>query len=227
MREFFRTEAAKLREMNFTDKRQYIWEYYKLQIIAGVIILIIIGGLINTWFINPPKNNYLYITWQAGHLPSDILDSIAERLNIIVENTDRYQVSVRSYVFTGDPQMDQGLVVRLQALLSIGDVHVTIMDRQELETNLNRGMIRPVDDLISEARNSNPALAELLYEKVEMFNIQYEDDTIVYEAMAINLQDAPLFTELEIITENLYLGIFVTSTRISETLKALAVIFDV
>ena len=227
MREFIKTEAAKLREMNFTDKRQYIWEYYKLHIIAGVVVLIIIGGLINTWFINPPKRDYLYIVWQAGHMPSEVFDGIAERLSPIIEDVDRYQITVRSYVLTGDPQMDQGLIMRLQALLSIGDVHIAIMDRQELESSILRGIIRPVDDLISEASESNPVLAELLYDRMEFFKIQYDDDTIANEAMAINLQDAPLLTELYIITEDLYLGLMVTSTRVSETLKALAVIFDV
>jgi len=226
IRRFFKEEGAKLKKMNFTDKRQYIWEYYKLHIFLLALGAIILGSLINTWFINPPKRDYLYIAWQAGIVMQDNLDILGQRLNVMVENQERYHVSVRSYYLTGEPQLDQALITRFHAMVHVGDLHATIMPWEDVLPSAAFGVIKPVDDLLTAAREINLDLYHLLWERVVMLNyVPDGQEDFIEEAMAISLQGAPLLEELGYITDDLYIAMIVTSDNYYELAKALAVMF--
>ena len=226
MRRFLSEEAAKLREMNFTDKRQYIWEYYKLQIIAAVVLLFVIGNIVNRVFINPPKRDYLYIAWQAGEVLPAQLTELGERLRVIAGDQARYEVSVRSYVVTGSLQMDQAMAARFQALVSVGDLHGIITTREGIVHFLQLGIIMPVHELMAEIRGLCPVLYGKLYDRVQVITFRPRDyDAYITDARAICLHGAPLLTALEIPTENIYFGVLVNASRVYETAKALQIIF--
>ena len=226
MRKFFKEEGAKLKEMNFTDKRQYIWEYYKLHIFVIGFAIIFIGGLINVWFINPPKRDYLYIAWQAWFVPPEQLEELSQRLNVIVENQERYQVSVRSYVLTGEPQMDQAIVTRFHAMLSVGDVHAIVIESATITEYAEVGMIMPVHELVDAVRDLSPALYNDITNRIRPVTYTPRDeDTPVTDMMAISLYGAPLLTELEIISTDLYLGVLVNTNHFYELAKILQVLF--
>ena len=228
IRRFFRQESAKLKEMNFTEKRQYIWEYYKLHIIAAVIFLIFIGSVINNRIINPPMREYLYVAWQAHHVMPDQLAALSEDLSIIVENPDRYVVFVHSYVLTGEPQMDQALFTRFSGLLSLGQLHIIISSRYETEGNAMGRIIKPVHDFVAYLGELNPELKEEIESRVVTFTFTVpgvHEDTEVTDAMAISLAGAPLLEELGFITEDLYFNIVINADNYYEIAKALTVMF--
>ena len=225
-RNFFSTEAAKLKEMNFTEKRQYIWEYYKLHMLLVAAALFIIVNLINNWFINPPKRNYVYIAWQAGIVRPDDLDTLGQRLSIIPENQERYAVVVRSYYFTGDPQRDQAIATRLYAMLTLGDIHATITTSVGIAEFSAAGMIRPVDELLAAIQEQDPTLYDSISERIlSVTFVPHDSDTPATSNMAVSLRDAPLLTELEFVTDDLYLAIISSAEHFYETAKVIRVIF--
>jgi len=226
MREFFSTEIAKLREMNFTDKRQYIWEYYKLHMLFIGIFVFLGGSLINIWFINPPMREYLYIAWQADHVPAVALEDFSENLNIIVENQGRYRASVRSYVMTDNPQFNQAIVTRFHALLSVGDVHAVIATSQGMQENADFGLIRHPEELLAVIRDTNQQLYAIVSERLLTITVEFEDDIPpVTDTMAIDISGAPLLVELDLSTDDLYLGFVSNSRQVDGVARALAVIF--
>ena len=227
IRKFFSTEAAKLKEMNFTDKRQYIWEYYKLHILFIGLGVIILGSLINIWFINPPQRDYLYIAWQAGPVHSGRLDEMGDKLSVIVYDQDRYRVSVRSYVLGDDPQINQAIVTRFHALLSVGDIHGIITTREGIQESADFGMIRSTAEVMDVLRESKPALYDKMTER--LLTVTYsegEDEPEITDIMAIDISGAPLLEEIGFVMDDLYLGVIINSSRFDEIARALAVMFD-
>ena len=227
IRNFFETEAAKLRKMNFRDKRQYIWEYYKIQIIVTCVIIFVIGYMINHMFINPPTRSYLYIAWQAGFVHSESLDALGTALNPIVENYERYEVHVRSYVLTGDPQMDQALITRFHALTHVGDLHAMIIrGEHDVRANAEAGMLRPMDGMLAELLALNPAIYNYIQPRILSADFTDLDNNEQSAVLAISLQDASFFAERGVNTNELYLVIVITADVDYKIAKAVELIFE-
>jgi len=217
---------GKLREMNFTDKRQYIWEYYKLHIIFTAMGLFMIGSLINVWFINPPLRDHLYIAWQAFPVHSDTLEEISEELSVIVYDQDRYRVSVRSYVLTDDMQIDQAIITRFHALLSVGDIHALITTREDIQDGAEFGLLRPMTEVLAIIQSSSPSL----YEEISgrLLTVTYTDmdsEYTITDVMGIDLSGAPLLLEHGLTMGDMYLAVIINSEHFEELAQALAVIF--
>jgi len=226
MRKFFRTEIDKLKKMNFTDKRQYIWEYYKLHLFLIGISLLFIGYLINIWFINPPKRDYVYIAWQAHAVHHEHLTALGERLSVIVEDTERYRVSFNSYVLVGDPQMDQALITRFFAMLQVGEVHAIITARDEIAASASGGFLGPIYPVLDALAELNSDVHNYVLERVATFTYSPEGEEAVTHALGINLDGAPLLEELGFFTNDVYLCLIINSSHYYELAKVLVELFS-
>ena len=231
IRKFFSREIGKLKEMTFAEQRWYIWEYYKLHIIAIGTVLFIGGSLINIWFINPPKQDYLYIPWEAVHIHMDTLDALGERLGVVVPDPERYRVAVRSYVITGeDPQITQALSTRFYALLTTGGLHATITTSIGIQANADFGLTRSTAEVMAIVHDTNPALYEVLTQRLMVVTYigqdSYGNDIEITDSMGISISGAPLLMELGITMDDLYLGVITNSLQFEGIARALAVMFD-
>ena len=221
IRNFFAQEGAKLKVMNFTEKRQYIWEYYKLHIFGTAFILLLAGSLIHNW-LNPPPNDYVYIAWMAEPMPTANLNELEDRLSVIItEDPYRYAVTVRSYVLTGEPQMDQALVTRFTALLSIGALHVIMSTEEGVQINAEAGIIGPVHEMLAKLRQAAPAIYNDIAHRLLTITFTSFDDPPVTDTMAINLYGSSLLAELGFITDDLFFTVVINAERPYETAKAL------
>jgi len=226
IRKFFATEWAKLKPMNFTDKRQYIWEYYKVQIIIFVLAILAIGYIINTTIINPPKREYLYISWQGVFVLPSHLDELGEKLNVITKDPDREIVAVRSYLLTGDHQIDQALVTRFFATIHIGGLHSAMATSETVVGLAEEGIIKPVHEVLAQVKILDPDLYDYLSTRVSEITFETDSGTYITDKMAISLYEAPLLIELGIPTDDLYLTVIINSTHYYQIAKALIVVFD-
>jgi len=225
MRKFFSTEFAKLKEMTFTEKRQYIWEYYKLHLLFIGVGLFAVGSLINIWFINPPKRDYLYIPWQAGDVEWQALNDFSEKLSIIAHNQDRYRVTVRSYVLGHDQRRNRGLVTAFHARLTAGDIHAVIATSEVMKENAEHGLTRPMTEVMDILRETN----QLIYDKLaeRLLTVSFErDDMTITDSMAVSISGAPMLAALGLDTEDLYLAIIINSHQFERIASALAAIFE-
>ena len=226
MRDFIKTEWAKLREMNFTDKRQYIWEYYKLHLFLIGCGLFLLGSLINVWFINPPKHEYVYFAWQAGFIHPERLDELGERLTVIVPDPSRYVVSVRSYVLTGEPPRDQALITRFHALMTVGDIHGMLTTREGVYEGAVFGILVSPHVVLDFLREDNPALYEEMSRRLLYLTFTpYEGEEITIAA-AINLSGLPMLAAVGIDMEDLYLGVLVGSEYYHRIAAALTAMYE-
>jgi len=223
IRKFFAEEIAKLRKMSFADKRWYIWEYYKIHIFLTIFALFVTGYLIHR-AVFPPPRDYVYIAWQAGPIHPLLLDELSESLHPIVPDMERYVVAVRSYVISGaDPQHDQALITRFHALLTVGDLHVTLLPYEDLTPNAEFGTIKAIDDLFPEL---SPAMYENARARAVTVDFIDRDGEEVSQMVAIHLAGAPLLEELGIDTTNLYLALISTGNVYSAVANVLEMMFE-
>ena len=226
IRQFFSREWAKLKEMTFEEKRWYIWEYYKLHIFILVLVLFIAGSIINN-IINPPRQDYLYVAWQADLVTTDMLENLSERLSVIVDDPDNYAVSVRMYTLTDDPQMNMALITRFHAMLSLGEVHVLFTTGYDVYDFAEAGITAPLDEVLAIIRDTNPALYGAVYERLITitFTPEWEDEALT-EIMGIHMGGSPLLAELGFISDDLYFGIVGNAHRPESTAELLRVFFQ-
>jgi len=221
IKNFFRTEGGKLREMNFTDKRQYIWEYYKLPIIATIIVVSVI-----VWFsLSSSKDDYLYIAWFGHPIPTQQLTMLSGSLSVIVDDPDNEMVAITSYVPTGDTEMNMALQQRLSAMLQLGAIDLVIVERQELGLLAGTGVIIPIDILLAEINNSG--LRQNFYERLNYNTFVCEVNNEERSGMmGISLAGSQIFERYFISTDNLYLAITFNTERYDRIIELLEILLE-
>jgi len=224
MKNFFRTEWKKIREMNASEKRWYIWEYYKLHIFGFILVSFVVGSFLNAW-LNPPRDEYLHIAWLAGVIPFEYLDNISHGLEVIVEDPERQAVIVIDYSATGNPQFDVANQTRFMAMMQIGGIDVFISSWEGVEELANEQLLRPIDGVMEALSASNPALFSRLYPEVRPVTFtRFPEEITVTETRAIPLTDSGFFEEIGINTNDLFLTVVFSSTRYDAIAKTLEVL---
>jgi len=228
IRRFFSAEMKKLKAMNFAEKRQYIWEYYKLHIFFIGFGAFIVGSFINIWFINPPKQDYLYIAWQAGFVHTQPLEELSEKLSVIVHDPERYRVSVRAYVLGEDLQLNQALATRFHALLTTGGVHAIITTSEGIQESAEFGLLKSPEVVLAIIREYDRTLYDKLTERLLTitFEIREEDTPGITDIMAINISGTPMLMDVDLGMDNLYLGVVSNSQQFDGIARALAAMFS-
>jgi len=220
MREFFKTEFGKLREMSFKEKRQYIWEYYKLHIFGIAILIFIIGSLLNIWVFNPPKQEYIYIGWMSPTSDPFHPELLGESLSIIVENPDRQRVGIASYALTGNQQMDMAIQTRFFATMQTAGFDAFLLTREALEEIAPEGFVRPIHEVISyTTMDFSDRIVVGTY-------ISVHDGIERTDAIAVSLRNSLLLNELGIESDNLYFAVVSNAQNFYRIAKALEVIFS-
>jgi hypothetical protein len=222
---FFRTERVKLREMNFKEKRQYIWEYYKLHIFAFVLLSFLFGSLINIWFINPPKQDYLYIAWLTPGVPDEALRNAGGALSVIVENPEREQVQIISYATTNNPQLDMALQQRFIAMLQIGSMDMFLTPRAGITELADNGLSRSVHEVMGYIVESNPAIYREISERIITITYNIDEYTQHTDDMGISLAGAPFFDYVGIDSRELYFSVVINTQNFYRIAKALEAFF--
>jgi hypothetical protein len=215
-------EIAKIWAMSFREKRWYIWEYYKLQIVGGAILLFVVGGLINTWFINPPRKEYLTLGWVDGFETEEHMTALSELLTQrLVPDTEKEYVLLTSFFTIGDPAYDQASSEKLMVMTATGTLDLLLLRKESAEAMLESGLILPIDDVLARACELSPLLADATAKRLRYS----EADN---RLLGIQADDCPLFTALDFLPqeEELYLCRVSTTKKIEPAAQALAMMFE-
>jgi len=126
-----------------------------------------------------------------------------------------------------DPQMNQAVITRFHALLSVGEIHATITTSQGIQEAADFSLIRSPAEILAIVNESNATLYEILTQR--LLTITYmafeEGAPDITETMAINISDAPMFVDMGFITDDLYLALISNSEQVEQVAQALAVMF--
>lgn len=228
-----RGEMEKLREMRFKQKLEYIWEYYKYQIIGGGVVLVILGSLLNTWIFNPSPNVGLFIAWDAGFIDQERLDSLIDTFDTQLTFETEDDVSEISLFFTdsADPQMAMAHTQRLLAMIAASAIDAFILDGDAFEQYAYIGYLVPMESLLSIVQSLNPAIYSRISEETAIALHSIDGEEFTERILGIRITDSPLLYEQGVIInglhmQDLYFGIAVNSENPENVARALIMLFE-
>jgi hypothetical protein len=198
-KESIREEIAKLKKMTFREKRQHIWEYYKLHfLLTGIAAFLVISFARH--LMNPPKENFVYIAWFGPVIAQIQLDALNEKLEPVIPYPERQQITIESFALTENPATNQATGARFVAKMSAGEVDVILTTQPGLEEIHEILLIRPVYDLLE-------AFGKIDHRELTLYYINGQ-------AVGISLANASALKAVDIDTDDLYLAVFAATQRI-------------
>lgn len=216
MKQKLRIEREKFRVMNFSEKRWYVWEYYKFHIGGFILAAFLIGSFIHAQ-LNPRPDDYLYVAWLG--VPATIwqLGGLAEGLNSIVEDPETQRVLITNYTLAEDHRTNVALQTRFISFLQIGKIDVLITTRAEVEVATAEGIIRPTDEVTYYLASRNVEFEERLFAVPE----DPYDPEAASQFMAISLTGTSFLEEYGINTSDVYLAVIVNTQNFYAISRAL------
>jgi len=228
IKEKFRIEIAKLREMTFKAKLEYIWEYYKYHIIGLAILIFVIYSLLNFWIFDPRPDDALFISWNAGFVTEEQMDDLTDFLEERLVDADANErVAIAQFFYTSDdPSVDMANIQRTVAMLAAGVIDLFVMDLQMLEDYSEVGYLQPLDNILAEIKLRNPEVFGRIEESVVYALCAIDGDNKEMRATGIRIGDSPLFLELGLFKQELFFGVSITTEKVDNIIKTLIMFFE-
>ena len=190
IKNFFRTEGAKMKDMTFKQKAEYIWEYYRVAIIA-VVGCLIAGISLTTTIIKAHAGGE--VVFGIGYVNEDVLTE--DEANAIAMDFGNYLglvygeecVSASSYTVGSESEYGDVLSIILMVDAGAGNVDAAVCEADAIEyfRDTDGGAWMDLRDILSE--ETLEKFSDQLY-----YTTDYEGKTF---PCAIYLGDSFLFTE--------------------------------
>ena len=161
-----RKDRKTLRGLAGKKKLQFIWDYYKIPLLA-VLFVLVLGAL--AFLIRTPKKNIaLYIVW-INAVPAEESSYFDDLLHGIGEEYSEKTADVNTAYTLGVPgneASDAQTMQLLSALFGIGDMDIFIADPQHFEQYAGKGAFTDLTEALPEDLR-NAAEERLLYSLTE------------------------------------------------------------
>lgn len=202
-------EKKKFKTLSFFAKIQYIWQYYKFQILAVILVILAVGTFINS-YIRTNYDNVCYIAVAEGGIPSqsdnkDVLSTGFAAYLGVNGKSERIDIDY-SYSIVGDA-LDE-----INTNLDINKIY-TLASTENLDGYLTE---KEYIDFFSSKKEA------FLYDLRELFNaeeldrlsshlIYYEDGETEAFPFAVDISEAPVIKTSGLTLKEPCYGIVVTS----------------
>jgi len=201
---FSHEELSKLRGMSFRDKLDYIWEYYKLPIVAIAAVLFILGSIVNSVWINPPAKPFVHF-FHLTYAPYEAMEALAEELDAaLIPPEDRKKFKTQSTLILlkdSDPQMEYAMMQKFFASVATGEVDFFLFEDEDFEAMSDQGYLTDLREFMS--RGQLDALGDrLLWAYVEEHDAELP--------VGIRMDDNPVLTRAGIYTTDQILSVCVS-----------------
>jgi len=215
-KEKLKEEWEKIKSLNGKKLWEYLWEYYKILIIGIAIGLVILGSTIYSSVFNPPPTTILNVVWLYEPQHMEFYNDLADELtNNLAEYSKNEQVSVTSFIQTGNPQLDMGMQTGFIAMLSIGDLDIILTNEDELNVFVSERVLLDISTWLPPGTEG-------------LFTLDGEDG--VPKVYAVSIRDSRILNNIpDFITyENStpYLGVFVNTGREETVRQAIALFLE-
>ena len=213
LRQVTREEIDKLKQMNFTEKRQHIWEYYKAHMIFLAVVFFLLFQIISH-IVNPPPRDYVYIGWVGPTVELGTLSELSELLHFLVEDPERERVLVSSYAATHDPQMNAAIQTRFAGMIQTGSLDILLTTQVGVGELAEIGLLRDLREIAQ--------LWQKAYDLPLFFS--QANEQLSQEAdvpLGISLYGSAMLHAIGISTNDLYLTVLVNTDRYAQVTQVL------
>lgn len=194
--------GQKFSELTRLEKRQYIWEYYKLHIIGSLLAIYLIGAGLNHYVINPPAT----ITFDVTILTRQINETMKNQLNDYVvdlaynpEKNETGGVEHLAIAQDQNPQMMQAMVTKVAAKSSLNDFDVLLIGPHMYDQFASEGVFYSLDQVFTEEESK--LYADYLQESDQGQWVLEVSDLAYFQELT--LEEAPLYLTIHSQTDAL------------------------
>ncbi len=170
----------KMKGMSLAQKADYIWEYYKIHILLTLLVVFIIGSVINTMYINPPKQAYITIAFFGEYINDEDTTQLLNTLNtaLLPSNKTKPELECRLVVVPtneGLSQIAMAMQQKFTAMVAARDIDFIAGEMKLLENYINNEYFISLDSLQEGLEgkclniSQNKALAQLNSSGKEIF----------------------------------------------------------
>ncbi|MBD8068635.1 hypothetical protein [Bacillus sp. PS06] len=139
-----------LAPMSFSEKRAYLWEYYKIHLLVSIVIIALIIATATSF--GDKKDVVLNLVVMGESVDSLSLESLKETMNseLLTEDESKdYTVSVRSIQYSSG-QMDMHSSVGLQKMaaeVATKSIDIFVVEKALFEQLNNDGQLLPFEEI--------------------------------------------------------------------------------
>lgn len=212
------TEKQKLRDMSFSGKLEYLWEYYKIHALIGIVAVGLIAYTIynimtpnivtqlNAAIINDPIGEEVWSEYETRFSEYLKLDP----------NTERVQLN-SSFYFNADSQYAANMQTALTTYVAANELDVIIAPESYFGTyTYNEYMAKLSDELPTDIYSG---LTDYMY----LSDTEVDSEKAVY---GIYLTDTKLFKDNAINNDPYILGIVVNSKHKDNAVEFIRTLFN-
>ena len=201
-------ELAKLKPMDAAQKREYIWEYYKIHFFVFVFILVFTLAILDVLVFNPQKTTFLGVAIFGPYVDPEICLDIEKRLETALMPeiyADNSKINVTNfYVDDQQGQMYYASLEKFVAMIQAGEIDIFIASFDSLQQYTAGDFLHDLSAL-----DIDYPTDRMLY-----FDINHDDEIIKRLPLAAPLIDSDFFDYDHFASEHLYIGIIINAPRI-------------
>lgn len=214
-----RIEREKLSNMSLKDKIWYIWEYYKVPIIA-VIIIVSVAISVGTTIYNNRFDTALYCVVVNNRTSQEVdetkvLEEIKEYLGLSDIREIVYDSSM--YVSYGNSvsELSYATMAKISALVASRDLDIMIADTENIDHYAELGGMSNLEEV----------LPQDLYETVKDRLYYAKDENGVKIPCAVSLEDTKFAEDLNLSMDPPLISLFSNSEHTDHCISLLHYIF--
>ncbi|MFR1833933.1 MAG: hypothetical protein ACLSX5_12350 [Lachnospiraceae bacterium] len=213
-------EKAKLKNMSFRDKLWYIWEYYKIHMVIGCVILFFLYA-IGTIFYQKSFTTQLYcVVMNDRSVSGADYEKLAAdfKTRMGYGEKDKVEMDTSLYISFGEntSQMDYASLAKVTAIIASKDLDVMIADSAAIDHYAVNGGFFNLEETL-------PAdLWELVKDDVYMA----KDEAGNFFPAAINLEHSQFHKKAGTQMEEAYFSLIGNSTRTDTAIQFLRYLYE-
>ncbi len=196
------------KELSPKQKAQYIWDYYKIHIIAFIAILGIAVWAVNHFIIHPEPTVCCGIAVYGPHIDIDTADAMEQIITSnITSPEENLKAEISNFFFTEgsgseDQIQDKDMLDKFYTYLYAMQLDIFIGNEEDTQACVKADFLSTVDEYITpEQKAEFEKDGRLLYGKDSD-----DEEELPY---AVRINDPPLFKSLDILKDDTYYISFV------------------
>ena len=195
-----------LSSMSRKKKAEYIWEYYKLHIIAVLVIILMVTSFIHGQI---TKVDYVFnLTLIGNSVDSNKKSEVEKQLtNFVIKRGEQKKEAIVDVIplegsSKANASMSSISTQKLIAQISVGEIDVVILSKGMFQNYVKQGMFLRLDNI------SQFPLASIKNEK-----LQASGDDKISAVYAIDAENIKIIKDMGFDTNNMVIGIIASSKQ--------------
>ncbi len=199
----------KYQDLNRKQKIEYIWDYYKLHIIAGCVGLIVLIYTLNAFIFNPPPKSIFNVAIMGNQVDMTKTEDLSKELEHVLlgEDVKSSVVTVEAYFMDAEnanPNMVMASSAKFMANLQENMIDIFIIDENQFKELNKAGIYMELDKVLDQKTLE-----------------QYEDSLVRInnKIYGIDISSNPALSKLIFGEEKNIISIYVNTQHLEDSLK--------